>query len=636
MKRVVLLSLVLVVLAGCGSKGETSADAGVADGGDQATIARIVAGLDFYAQNGCASCHCNAAQGGCNLDAPSLQGISAENLTANLIHASTAEEDPTISEPFDPHPLKLPKTTTDEIAALETFLDSLEPGAEIEDDSLIGRGYALYVSGDCISCHLMSAQGTAQGGIGQAIANAHPDVIYGALSGAVVCHPLQRAEPLDANCSVLGEYITDNPTVTALTDIAPPNTDEERYLLAHFLAFIAPPPTGGVVDPCQNRMDEICTVVGNGIGGYSKDGVPATESLLYFPQDITLHDVDGDSLLDLGIADWNNHRIRLVHLDAELEGVRDMIETIAGNSKVAGSDTLNHPTDLAFDTENGLYISGWHNQNIYRYPEGLVKGSDRDQLAGLCALICPPDADLPEPAISTFLGGPVSVSLHPDGRIFVSESTCVRIRTLTITSSSSTLMRPAACPSSVHLYTQTAIETLAGIGSTAGYEGDGGPARLAKFNSTRGTSLPNFRIALEQGPDPERLYVTDSQNNAIRYINIKANPPTVHLLAGRAGTDGVGFVDGMGGDARFNYPTNVYVDAAGFVYVSDARNHAIRKISREGMVETIAGTGRAGFNGDNIPAKEAQLNNPNGVVVHPDGRVFISDTNNNRIRVIRP
>lgn len=635
MRYLICLTAVLLATA-CGTKEENAADAGTtADAGTPANVAKIVAGLDFYALNGCASCHCNAAQGGCNLDAPSIQGISADNLTANLIYASTAEEDPTISEPFDPHPLKLTKTTADEISALEAFLDSLAPGAKIEDDSLIGRGYALYVSGDCISCHLMSAQGTAQGGIGQAIANAHPDVIYGALSGAVVCHPLQRTEPMDANCSILGEYITDNPTVTALTDTVPPNTDEERYLLAHFLAFIAPPPTGGVVDPCQNRMDEICTVAGNGIGGYSKDGVPATESLLYFPQDITLHDVNGDTLLDLGIADWNNHRIRLVHLDAEIDGVKDPIETIAGNSKVTGSDTLNHPTDLAFDPLNGLYISGWHNQNIYRYPQGLVRGSDRDQLAGLCALICPPDSDMPQPAESTFLGGPVSVSLHPDGRIFVAESTCVRIRTLTVTSSS-TLMRPSACPSNVHLYTQTTIETLAGIGSSVGADGDDGPARMAKFNSTRGTSLPNFRIALEHGPDPERLYVTDSQNNTIRYVNLKATPPTVHLLAGRSGMDGVGFVDGMKGDARFNYPTNVYVDEAGYVYVSDARNHAVRKISREGLVETIAGTGRAGFNGDNIPAKEAQLNNPNGVVVHPDGRVFISDTNNNRIRVIRP
>jgi adhesin/invasin len=53
-------------------------------------------------------------------------------------------------------------------------------------------------------------------------------------------------------------------------------------------------------------------------------------------------------------------------------------------------------------------------------------------------------------------------------------------------------------------------------------------------------------------------------------------------------------------------------------------------------VTTLAGTGVLGFNGDNQPATMAQLNYPNGVAIHPDGRVFIADTNNNRVRVINP
>jgi hypothetical protein len=54
------------------------------------------------------------------------------------------------------------------------------------------------------------------------------------------------------------------------------------------------------------------------------------------------------------------------------------------------------------------------------------------------------------------------------------------------------------------------------------------------------------------------------------------------------------------------------------------------------MVETLAGTGRAGFNGDNHAGSETRLDSPGGVVAHPDGRVFFTDTNNNRVRYIVP
>jgi adhesin/invasin len=73
------------------------------------------------------------------------------------------------------------------------------------------------------------------------------------------------------------------------------------------------------------------------------------------------------------------------------------------------------------------------------------------------------------------------------------------------------------------------------------------------------------------------------------------------------------------------------------VYVADARNLAIRTVDPvNGAVATVAGTGRAGFNGDNQPATEANLNLPGGVWLHPDGRLFIADSLNNRVRVVCP
>jgi len=100
-----------------------------------------------------------------------------------------------------------------------------------------------------------------------------------------------------------------------------------------------------------------------------------------------------------------------------------------------------------------------------------------------------------------------------------------------------------------------------------------------------------------------------------------------------------GHRDGSAEDALFNYPVAVWVHTDRSVYVVDQKNNAIRRIDFDTkMVSTIAGQApRGGFNGDNIPATTALLNVPGGIAVHPiDGRVFIADTNNNRIRVVRP
>lgn len=634
------LSLALALAAGllcaCPDDEPATPDAGVvSDAGATIDAFKVISGLELWAREGCAACHCNDAQGGCNVRAPSLQRISRDALDANLRFAATADEIPGQNDPFDPHPVKLTGLSDEDIENLALFLGTLGGGRPVEDRSLIGQGYNLYVSGNCIGCHLTSGLGTNQGGLGQPIAGIDPDNVYYALAGGVPCHPLQRSRPGDADCSILGEYVLDNETVQRLTDTPPPNADEERTLLSYFLAFISPPPSGGSVEPCNEVSGQICTIAGNGIGGFTRDEVPSTETLLYFPQNVEITDWNLDGSPDLAIDDWNNHRIRMVYLDREVDGVFNRITSIAGTGKVTGDDALNHPTDFTFDAEGGLVIAGWHNQNLYRYARGLVNGADRTQPAGLCDLRCTDDSG-PTRVDETFLGLPVSIAIHPDGRIFFSENNCGRIRVLTLTGSVAR-QQPTECISPVNLHPSGIIETLAGGNRQYGYEGDEGPARNARFNPFPGPTQVNLGIALEQGPDPERLYIADSQNNIVRYINLEANPPTIHLFAGQPGPDGAGFRDGVGTDARFNFPSNVHVDAQGRVYVTDARNHAIRRIDRTTReVTTIAGNGRAGFNGDNLAATQAQLNAPSGVVVHPDGRIFISDTNNNRVRYIVP
>jgi DNA-binding beta-propeller fold protein YncE len=78
------------------------------------------------------------------------------------------------------------------------------------------------------------------------------------------------------------------------------------------------------------------------------------------------------------------------------------------------------------------------------------------------------------------------------------------------------------------------------------------------------------------------------------------------------------------------------IDSAGRIYIADTGNHVIRRIDTDGAIRTVAGTGQPGYSGDGGPATEAQLNTPSDVAVAPDGTLYIADTMNNRIRRVLP
>jgi sugar lactone lactonase YvrE len=125
------------------------------------------------------------------------------------------------------------------------------------------------------------------------------------------------------------------------------------------------------------------------------------------------------------------------------------------------------------------------------------------------------------------------------------------------------------------------------------------------------------------------LYLADLNNHMIREVNIAGIAITV------AGTGEQGF-SGDGGAATgalLDSPAGVAVDSAGNIYIADTRNHRIRKVSG-GIITTIAGTGVAGFSGDNGPAVSAALDNPTALSLDSNGNLYIADTDNHRIRKI--
>ena len=100
-----------------------------------------------------------------------------------------------------------------------------------------------------------------------------------------------------------------------------------------------------------------------------------------------------------------------------------------------------------------------------------------------------------------------------------------------------------------------------------------------------------------------------------------------------AGGDSLGSNDGLGIEAKFRYPHAIAIDSLDNIYVADAGNHRIRKISPEGRVSTLAGSSPGNLDGIGVGA---QFNFPSGVAVDKFGNVYVADTNNNSIRKITP
>ena len=125
------------------------------------------------------------------------------------------------------------------------------------------------------------------------------------------------------------------------------------------------------------------------------------------------------------------------------------------------------------------------------------------------------------------------------------------------------------------------------------------------------------------------VYVADAGNNTLRKITPGGS---VSTFAGRDGSN-AGNLDGNGADARFNSPSGVTIDRAGNVYVADTNNHTIRKISSAGTVTTLAGAAGNKGSSDGIGLK-ARFNGPTGIAVDSAGTVFVADTVNGTIRRI--
>ncbi|MGO9094620.1 MAG: kelch repeat-containing protein [Bryobacteraceae bacterium] len=163
------------------------------------------------------------------------------------------------------------------------------------------------------------------------------------------------------------------------------------------------------------------------------------------------------------------------------------------------------------------------------------------------------------------------------------------------------------------------ITTVAGNGSQ-GFSGDGGLATSASLYDPED-------VAVDASGN---LFVADSGNRRVRKVS------TNGIIATVAG-NGIPSFSGDGGpaaSASFDGPSGIAVDASGNLFIADSGDQRIRKVSTNGIITTVAGSGSLGFSGDGGPAASALLDVPRGVAVDALGNLFIADTDNQRIRKV--
>lgn len=167
--------------------------------------------------------------------------------------------------------------------------------------------------------------------------------------------------------------------------------------------------------------------------------------------------------------------------------------------------------------------------------------------------------------------------------------------------------------------TETAyvIDAFAGTGEQ-GFHGDGGPATQAHFRGPGG-------IAVDAA---DNVYVADANNRRVRRIDTSGVITTV-AGNGEQGSAGDG---GPATEAQLNIPTDIALDASGNLYVAEAVGNRVRKIDTTGKINTVAGTGVQGSEGDDGPAVEAKLNRPLTMTVDTEGNIFIGEYNGYRVR----
>lgn len=328
-------------------------------------------------------------------------------------------------------------------------------------------------------------------------------------------------------------------------------------------------------------------------GGGDKTEGPAPECRLDAP-----FGVDFDSSGRMYIVELTGQRMLRVDTGGRLEWIGGTGQKgFSGNDGPVKTAKFNGMHSLAILPSSDIVLADtWNNcLRLYSPESGKITG-----LAGIGGLE-KADSGPTGPADTLRFSGLYCVALEPGGKslVFVDLEN-KRVRRLDMATRQ--------------------VTTIAGNGQR-GKPADGDVATTSPLIDPR---------AAATAPSGE-VYILERGGHALRVVDKDGRIRTV-AGTGKAGHSGDG---GPALQAQLNGPKHLWIDRDGTVLIADTENHAVRRYDpRNGTIIAIAGTGKKGLGASGSPALECELHQPHGVLVHRDGRLFITDTANNRVLVM--
>jgi sugar lactone lactonase YvrE len=382
--------------------------------------------------------------------------------------------------------------------------------------------------------------------------------------------PAKNSQP--TNPPTAPKPASTGPLATAPTNPPPLTVLATNSATTHSAATNMPP----AIDPAS-----IMVVLAGQPGVPSYADGPGAQARFFLPNAAA---VDGEG--NLYVADTANHVIRLIKPNGMVSTLAGLAGTADSNNGVGANARFSAPFGVAVDATGNVYVADSGNNTIRKItPAGAVS-----TLAGLAGH---PGSD-DGPGSAARFRNPRGVAVDAAGNVYVADMSNYCIRKIT---------------------PDGGVTTLAGkTGEPGNADGVGSNAQFCNPYAVVADAVGN-------------VYVADGANNTIRKVTPKGTVITVAGLPGYAGN-----IDGNADAARFSNPEGLALDAAGNVYVADSGNNAIRKLTPDGEVITLAPLATSTNTIAELANREIPLKSPDGVAVDKAGNIYIVDTDNQCIR----
>jgi trimeric autotransporter adhesin len=431
-----------------------------------------------------------------------------------------------------------------------------------------------------------------------------------------------------------------------------------------------------IADAGDNRVRRvendgtIVTFAGTGLAGFSGDNGPAKDAQLRAPYGLAIDVHDNVYIADLG-----NSRVRKVTADGTIATIAGGGLTTPGGDNDGGLATdyvLGSPRDLAVGVDGTVFLSDFSHHQVYQVDSGSTlitlagtgqagQGSDFGA-AFLTPLIAPAGLALLnngsllvcdsgnhmvrrivgsriQPFVAHSASGlpihfsvPTGIAVKPDGSILIADQAAGVVYQIDKSGQAVPLHAPAGGIAAddrgnVFVSSQGLVSQLKQDGSLVLVAGSTNTHFLGEAVDATAARLDHPSAVTMDGAG--NTYIADTGNNRIRKVDSHG---TITTFAGN-GSAGYSGDGGLAIDAQLNHPSALALDANGNLLVADTGNNVIRKVTADGAISTVAGTGNPGVATDAQPAIAAPLNAPAGIVISGHS-VFIADTGNHSVRVI--